>query len=398
MYSTTKIIKIFVKYKMPTHSLYLTTSTTTINIPSVLSDAVEYLPLTDNFNNYGTNNTFSLTASDNTNVTISSNNPSVTFKSNAYAISNNVTLQIPISFCFWVYTPMPLIGQLVTSFSIGNGLFTGGSDCFKLEARNVDGTFELLSSIRTPSSIYTLSAYNNGIAANKWMHICYTITSTLFTLYVDGAVRASYTISSPKTYEFKTLSPYKYIFGKAADASASYFNEGSIRHFARFNRVLTQTEIANIMNTTKSYYNTNISSSLKPYNKINLNNVKWNISWREIFGNTEGECRVRVKFVSQSATNFSWSANTGSIRASFSSNYQNYSNGFNLGLIKPEIVSSIKSPLTFYLESDTTDTKGTTMTIPKTNTDLIISILNGNESLMVNVPEYHIWLYFDVEI
>lgn len=397
MYSTTKIIKIFVKYKMPTHSLYLTTSTTPINISSALVDAIDYLPLTNDFNNYGTSNTLSITASDNTNVTFSSNNPGVTFNSNAYMISSNVTLQIPISFCYWVYTPLPVSnGPYVTPFAIGNGSFTGGSDCFNGQARNINNIFELIPKIFTPTDYFGLSAYNGNVVANKWLHICFTITSTTFTLYVDGVGRASYNIPSPKTYAFRTLTSYKYIFGRAGDGSASYFNGGSICHFARFNRELNATEITNIINTTKSSYITNIANSLKPFNKTNLNNVKWNINWREIFGNTEGECRVRVKFVSQSATNFTWTANTGSIRASFTSNNQNSSNGFNLGPIKPEIVTS--SPLTLYLESDTTDTKGTTITIPKTNTDFIISLMNGNESLMVNVPEYHIWLYFDVEI
>ena len=382
---------------MPTHSLYLTTnnSNSTIDIPSVLVNAVEYLPLTNDFNNYGTNTSLSITASDTANVSFVSS--STNFKSNAYLTSNNITLQLPITFCFWAYTPLPVLnGAYVTLFSIGNGLFTG--DCFKVEAGNVNGTFALFPSIRTPSSIYTLSAYNNPIVADKWIHICCVITTTNFIVYVDGISMSSFN-PSPKTYEFKTLSSYKYIFGRAGDAAASYFNGGSIRHFARFNSALNATQINSIMNATKSLFPNLINtSSLKPYNKINLNNVKWNINWRQIFGNTEGECRVRVKFVSQSATNFTWSANTGSLRASLTSNYQNSNNGLNLGLVKPEIVTSLASPLTLYLESDTTNTKGTTMIIPTTNTDLTISLFNGNESLMVNVPEYHIWLYFDVEI
>ena len=34
----------------------------------------------------------------------------------------------------------------------------------------------------------------------------------------------------------------------------------------------------------------------------------------------------------------------------------------------------------------------------KTNTDLIITFLNANETAMVNVPNYQIWLYFDVKV
>ena len=146
------------------------------------------------------------------------------------------------------------------------------------------------------------------------------------------------------------------------------------------------------------YLSTNTStSSLKPANKTNLNNVKWNINWREIFGNREGECRVRVKVTSASATNLTWSANVGSVRANFASNYQNSTNGFNLGAILPEL-DITTSTLTTYLDCDTTSTNGASMIIPKTNTDLIISIFNSSETAMANVPEYQIWLYFDVDV
>jgi len=37
-----------------------------------------------------------------------------------------------------------------------------------------------------------------------------------------------------------------------------------------------------------------------PTFKSNLANVKWNINWKEIFGDQVGECRVRAKFISES--------------------------------------------------------------------------------------------------
>lgn len=143
--------------------------------------------------------------------------------------------------------------------------------------------------------------------------------------------------------------------------------------------------------------NTNISS-LQPYDKTNLNNVKWSINWREIFGNVEGECNVRVKVVSASSTNLTLANNVGSVRASFASNYQNSTNGFNLGCVLPLLDNTSATANTTYLDCDTIATAGVTMIIPKTNTDLIISFYNANETAMVNVPEYQIWLYFDVEI
>jgi len=141
--------------------------------------------------------------------------------------------------------------------------------------------------------------------------------------------------------------------------------------------------------------NTNISS-LRPYNKTNLNTVKWNINWKEIFGSVTGECNVRVKVVSASASNINWGNNIGSIRASFASNYQNSTNGFNLGSITPLLDTTSSTANTTYLDCDTRYSTGVTMNIPTTNTDFFISFLNSSENLMLNVPEYQIWLYFDV--
>jgi hypothetical protein len=181
------------------------------------------------------------------------------------------------------------------------------------------------------------------------------------------------------------------------------------------------------------YLSTNTSTnSLKPVNKTNLNNVKWSINWREIFGNREGECRVRVKVTSASATNLTWSANVGSVRASFASNYQNSTNGFNLGAVLPQLdttatttttvpgytststtnigvsppVTTYTIPsyqttttnITSYLDCDTRATAGVSMIIPKTNTDFTLSFYNANETAMANVPEYQVWLYFDVKV
>jgi hypothetical protein len=143
--------------------------------------------------------------------------------------------------------------------------------------------------------------------------------------------------------------------------------------------------------------NSNIKS-LQPYDKTNLNNVKWNINWKEIFGSEEGECRVRVKVISQSSANLTWTNNTGSVRCSFASNYQNSTNGFNLGSIQPSLDNTTSTANTTYLDCDTSNSNGVSMVIPKTNTNLTITFLNNNESSMLNVPEYQIWLYFDKEI
>jgi len=147
---------------------------------------------------------------------------------------------------------------------------------------------------------------------------------------------------------------------------------------------------------TYGLYLSTTGTTNKPYNKTNLNNVKWNINWKEIFGSVEGECNVRVKVVSASNTNLTWENNIGSVRTSFVSNYQNSTDGFNLGQIQPVLDNTSLTANTTYLDCDTRATNGITMIIPTTNNDFSITFLNSNESLMVNVPEYQLWLYFDV--
>ena len=129
-----------------------------------------------------------------------------------------------------------------------------------------------------------------------------------------------------------------------------------------------------------------------PTFKSNLATVKWNINWKEIFGDKVGECRVRAKFISESYALLTWENNLGSIRVSLSSNTTNSSNGFNVGMICP-----ITETLATYLDCDTTTTQGCTSIIPTNNQEFTVTILDNTENLMANVPDYQLFLYFDVD-
>jgi len=136
----------------------------------------------------------------------------------------------------------------------------------------------------------------------------------------------------------------------------------------------------------------------KPLDKTNLAQLKWSINWKEIFGSRNiGECRVRVRFLSNSSTLLSWNNNVGSLRGSFQSNTSNSSNGLNIGFLRPSSDNTTATPLTSYLECDTDSSNGLSMVIPNSNSDFYITLLNSEEKLMLNVPEYQIWLYFDVD-
>lgn len=145
------------------------------------------------------------------------------------------------------------------------------------------------------------------------------------------------------------------------------------------------------------YLSTLSTGKFAPINKTNSAQVKWCINFREIFGNRSGECRVRARFLSSSANTLTWTNNTGSIRLSFQSNTSNSTNGFNIGSVRPQSDYTSGTANTTYLDLDSTTSNGVTMLIPNTNGDFTVTLLNNAENVMVNVPEYQIWLWFDVD-
>ena len=146
-----------------------------------------------------------------------------------------------------------------------------------------------------------------------------------------------------------------------------------------------------------SYTNNSSPTKYTPINKTNLSQMKWNINWREIFGNRNGECRVRVRFISSSSTSLNWQQNIGSLRATFQSTCSNSNSGFNLGCIRPQSDFTSSTANTTYLDLDTTQANGSTIIIPNTTSDFYISILDSSEQPMVNIPDYQIWLLFDTD-
>ena len=196
------------------------------------------------------------------------------------------------------------------------------------------------------------------------------------------------------------------------------------------------------MRTYSLYLTT--KSTANPPTKLGIFSWKWQVNWREIFGDRKGYARVRARIVSvESVFNYFYTqnANTGSIRCSLQSNTSNVSNGLNLGLVKPVIDSTYvynmssasnggsnlfplywKTPS--MLELDTTLTNGTTCIIPHTSSsELVITVLDSTESPMtiqgiIGAPsaptplpsiypttdkngqylfDFQIWLYFDVD-
>lgn len=148
---------------------------------------------------------------------------------------------------------------------------------------------------------------------------------------------------------------------------------------------------------TYTLYLSTLSTVKPPTSKTNLAQVRWNVNWKEIFGNRIGECRVRTRFLSASSNALTWGNNAGSLRASFSSTTTNSANGFVLGALRPQSDYTNGVAQTTYLECDTTTSSGATIIIPNTNNEFLITLANNTEGLMTNPQEFQLWLYFDVD-
>ena len=153
------------------------------------------------------------------------------------------------------------------------------------------------------------------------------------------------------------------------------------------------------MRTYSAYFSTQSTSN--PASGPASQN-KWQVNWRSIFGNRVGECRVRAKILSASNANLYWTGHVGTVRINFMSNTANSNQGLILGSVQPIVDSSYPSYASVYnyLQLDTTQSNGLSAVIPNfmnQSQTLIVSFYDANETLMVGVPDYQIWLYFDVE-
>jgi hypothetical protein len=104
-----------------------------------------------------------------------------------------------------------------------------------------------VTDVETPSTI--------TVTTNTWYHISvvYNRTDKVY-LYVNGVLDSSATISQFQAVDFQ--SNYNFRIGSYGDASnnPSYFLNGSLSQFQIYNRILTQQEILQNYNATKTRY------------------------------------------------------------------------------------------------------------------------------------------------
>ena len=145
---------------------------------------------------------------------------------------------------------------------------------------------------------------------------------------------------------------------------------------------------------TYSLYLSTLDTNAVVSNTTNKGGVTFNVNFDSLFQNKDGIANVRVAFISNVQT-FTDANHTGSLRASFSSNYQTLgNNGVNLC---PLDIETKHSTTNHKMYGESIYSNGVTVNIPKGNNVLTISLVNPTNALMTPPAtfEYQLWLYFD---
>ena len=149
------------------------------------------------------------------------------------------------------------------------------------------------------------------------------------------------------------------------------------------------------------YLSTLISSGAYKCDKTNLASCKWNIDWNKIFpADTNGkDCIVRIKLLSKdvATSTMSYDSNVGTVRANFSSVYQNSLNGVILGLLT--LVESADTTTDSILTADTlANANGVRIKVPNGNSFFNIFLMDMTETLLTsaNITDYQIEFNFEI--
>ena len=201
-----------------------------------------YFPLLTNNTNFGDGiSSLIFTPNNTTNVRYSSisSKSCVTFSNNGFFSSNAVSsLPTLLSICYWVYH----IGGDDLAFSITNGT-----------------TNEIISqTLASTAMFYSVTNINgffigSNFLNNNWNFIVHTINATggansKMGLYVNGISRGL--VGNTGTGLYPSYASYYYNLARSITTIPRKLNGGGIRHFMTFNKILTQTDVTNIMNAT----------------------------------------------------------------------------------------------------------------------------------------------------
>jgi hypothetical protein len=153
--------------------------------------------------------------------------------------------------------------------------------------------------------------------------------------------------------------------------------------------------------TYSLYLSTLISSGLYKCDKTNLASPKWNIDWARIFPeDTNGkDCIVRIKLLSKdnTATTMTFDGNIGTVRANFSSIYQNSNNGVILATLS--LTGSPDNSSDNYLTADTLEHGSSVrIKVPNSNGFFNLFLMDMSETLLTsaNLVDYQIEFNFEI--
>jgi hypothetical protein len=225
---------------MPTYSIYLTTKRTYYGNNNINYNilATDYFPLLTN--NTNINGSTILTDTNVVSYSSLGGKLCANFTANSYLISSNTTLTFPISFCYWFYAPSSNASS--ETFCIGDGTFLSSSALLQTD---INGNSANLQTYLALPNLWSV-AVSILITPNAWNHLAYTISSTTYKLYLNGTQAST----ASGTFTWKSLDSFKYILGRCGDNGTRVLNGGGIKHFARFNSILSQADIQNIITGT----------------------------------------------------------------------------------------------------------------------------------------------------
>jgi hypothetical protein len=163
-------------------------------------------------------------------------------------------------------------------------------------------------------------------------------------------------------------------------------------------------------------YLSTLSTLNPPTINADLANVSWNVNFRDFFGadlfdKLKGNTTVvvKAKIISQSVLTTTLNDTDTipqdlyvgnviiSLPNAYAGRFYNSQNGISLGSIQPVTDGILNTYSYFMMDTTLSNSSGADVTIPFENGNLNISIYDNTEStLIANMQDYQIWLYFEV--
>lgn len=206
--------------------------------------------------------------------------------------------------CAWVKVNANGVTQRIMNNHNRNGASgstaNSGSNIFLWADGKIGANYDVLNNETVTDSngnqytsygIYTTSSM--VLTIGKWYHVAYSVNFNSARLYIDGVLDC--TASSTQSIQYGTTDDNYSIGALKYDASVNSYLNGKIKDARHYNRVLSDTEIADIYKYEKNFRPIDIDNGLKAYYPLSNNGLDNNYWQADITSNTS------VTFDGQSA-------------------------------------------------------------------------------------------------